>query len=151
MQEELVALLDVALDREIVSQSFYLAGQKKTQDVGAIRLMQEMYQAEEKHYAWLMEFKAQGARLKVESPGVMHDLMISETLVDTGIPSQAGLQDVIVAAMKREENSVDFYSKMKQAMDNESGKTLCDRLILEETHHKLRLEKFYDDFFNKEN
>ncbi len=33
--DELTELLDIAMDREIVSQAFYIAGQKKTQDPGA--------------------------------------------------------------------------------------------------------------------
>jgi rubrerythrin len=53
MIDELTNLLDIAMDREIVSQSFYLAGQKKTQDAGAIQLMKELADQELRHFQWI--------------------------------------------------------------------------------------------------
>jgi rubrerythrin len=151
MIDELRELLDMALDREIAAQAFYIAGQKKTEDPGAISLMKELETEEEKHYEWIKKFKDAGGGDGDWSPKILINLNISENLVDTSISAQAGLQDVITAAMKREEYSVEFYSKIKQAMASRSGKDLCDRLHNEERKHKAKLEKFYDELFNREN
>jgi|GEM_PF-2709126 len=37
------------------------------------------------------------------------------------------------------------------ALGDEDAKHLCERLICEELKQKLKLEIFYDDFFNREN
>ncbi len=151
MIDELTELLDIAMDREIVSQAFYIAGQKKTQDPGAIQLMTELAEQEQKHYEWIKNYKDTRPTAKDWSPKSLPDLMISEYLIDTKIPEQAGLQDVITAAMKREQYSMDFYAKLKQVINSDPGKRLCERLIQEEQKHKTKLETFYDDLFNQEN
>jgi rubrerythrin len=150
MDQEIVELLDIALDREIAAQAFYIAGLRKTDDAGAIQLMKELARQEEKHYEWIKKYKDSGAEGKW-SARVLTDMKISENLVDTKIPEKAGLQDVITAAVKREEYSVEFYSKMKETLGSQAGKELCDRLNNEEKKHKLKLENFYDETFNKEN
>jgi rubrerythrin len=150
MDQEIVELMDIALDREIAAQAFYIAGQKKTDDPGAIQLMKELAKQEEKHYEWIKKFKDTGTPGSWSSR-VLSDLKISENLIDTRIPEQAGLQDVITAAMKREEFSAQFYSKMKNTAESEPARDLCEKLNNEERKHKLKLEKFYDEIFNKEN
>jgi rubrerythrin len=150
MDQEIVELLDIALDREIAAQAFYIGGQKRTDDPGALQLMKELARQEEKHYEWVKKFKETGTS-GTWSSKVLTDLKISENLIDTRIPDRAGLQDVITAAMKREEYSAEFYSKMKNTFGSQSGKDLCDKLNNEEKKHKLKLEKFYDELFNKEN
>ncbi len=151
MIDELTQILDIAIDRELASQAFYIAGQKKTEDPGAIQLMTELAEQEQRHYEWIKSYKDTCPSTKDWSRKALPNLMISEYLIDTKIPEQAGLQDVITAAMKREEYSVEFYSKLKQVLNSESGKRLCDRLDREERNHKAKLEAFYDDLFNKEN
>lgn len=151
MIDELTELLDIAMDRELVSQAFYIAGQKKTQDSGAIQLMTELAGQELKHYEWIKHYKDTHPTAKDWSPKSVPDLMISEYLIDTKIPEEAGLQDVITAAMKREQYSVEFYSKLEKIMNSQSGKRLCERLNREERKHKMKLETFYDGLFNKEN
>ena len=59
----------------------------------------------------------------------------------------AGLQDTLIFAMKREEESVDFYRKMAGMMREEEAKELCANLANEELGHKKRLETLYDQLF----
>jgi rubrerythrin len=47
--------------------------------------------------------------------------------------------------MKREQQSVEFYSRMMGMMRDETAKHLCERLVHEELKHKLKLEMLYDD------
>jgi rubrerythrin len=148
---ELTELLDIAMDREIASQAFYIAGQKKTRDQGAIELMKELAAQELKHLEWIKNFKESGLSSKDWSPKNLSALNISEYLVDANIAEGAWLQDVITAAMKREQHSVEFYSQMMQVMNSETGKRLCERLSSEELNHKNKLEIFYHDYFLKEN
>jgi rubrerythrin len=151
MADEFTELLNIAIDREIASQAFYLAGMKKTSDAGAIALMKDLAAEEQKHYELIKEFKESGRSLQDWKPKKAVDLKLSEYLVETPITEGAMLQDVIDAAMKREQYSIDFYTRMKEGTASQAGKRLCDRLIAQEHGHKKKLELFYDDFFNKEN
>ena len=71
--------------------------------------------------------------------------MISEYLTGGETLEGAGLQDTLIFAIKREQQAVEFYSKMMGIMRDETAKRLCERLVHEELKHKLRLEIFYDD------
>jgi rubrerythrin len=151
MIEGLIELLDIALDREIVSQVFYTAGQKKTRDPGAITLMKELASEEQKHYMWIKSFRDSGLNRADRFPQKLPDMKISEYQTDPGISEGAGLQEVLIAAMKREQYSMEFYTEMDHLMLNEAGHQLCRKLILAEEGHKARLEELYETLFLKEN
>ena len=148
---EITELLDIAIDREIASEAFYIGAQKKTQDPGARELLQELASQEAKHREWVKDLKEKGLSRQSWRRKKLPDLMISEYLIDINLEEPVGLQDVITAAMKREQNSIDFYTQMKQLLNVKIAQQLCERLIQEEHRHKSRLEVFYDDFFLKEN
>ncbi len=150
MPDELGDLLDTAIYKEIASQALYLAAQKKTSDPGARSLMKDLALDESRHSQKLTKLKdrplkARGWQLK-EVP----DLMLSEYLVGADIAEDAGLQDLLIFAMRREQQSVEFYSRMMSITREETARHLCERLVQWELSHKLRLELLYDDLFYKE-
>ena len=147
MSDELAEVLDTAIYKEIASQAFYIAGQGKTQDLSARALMKELAEEELKHSQWLKDLKEKGMGKRGWHPEKVPNLMISEYLTSGGMLEGAGLQDVLVFAMKREQQAIEFYSKMTGVMRDKRAKRLCERLVHEELKHKLRLETFYDDFF----
>lgn len=147
MPDELAELLDTAIYKEITSQAFYVAGQSKTQDPAAKALMKELAREELKHSEQLKSLKEKGFRKQDWHQEKVPNLMISEYLVGGYRLEGAGLQDTLVFAMKREQQAVEFYSKMMGIMRDETAKHLCERLVHEELKHKLRLEVFYDDLF----
>ena len=147
MPDELTELLDNAIYKEIASQAFYLAGQSKTQDPGARALLKELAEEELKHSQWLKKYKEEGLVKQDWHREKIPNLMISEYLTGGGVGEGAGLQDVLVSAMKREQQAIEFYSKMMSILRDETAKNLCQRLVHEELKHKLKLETFYDDLF----
>jgi len=147
MPDELTDLLDTAIYKEIASQAFYIAGEKKTQDPGAKALMKELAEEELKHLQWLKNLKERGLGKRGWHQEKVPNLMISEYLTGGDILEGAGLQDTLVFSMKREQQAIEFYSKMMGVMRDETAKRFCERLVHEELKHKLRLEIFYDDFF----
>ena len=150
MQDEFAELLDTAIYKEIASQAFYAAGQNQTQDPGAKALMTELAEEELRHSQWLKELKERGLKRSHWRKDKIPNLMISEFLVGGATLEGAGLQDVLVFAMKREQESVEFYSKMMGAIRDRPAKRLCERLVHQELKHKLRLETLYDDLFYAE-
>ena len=146
MSDELNELLDTAIYKEIASQAFYIAGQSKTQDPGARALMKELAQEELRHAEWLKDLKDKGEEKLTWHRERVPNLMISEYLTGGDTLENVGLQDVLIFAMKREQQAVEFYSKLMGVVRNEAAKHLCERLVHEELKHKLRLETFYDNF-----
>lgn len=150
MQDEVSELLEVAMYKEIASQAFYLAGQNKTDDPGAKALMKELARAELGHLQVLKELKERDWKEGRWHREKIPNLMISEYLIGDDTLEGASLQDTLVFAMKREQQAVEFYSRMMGALRDENAKRLCERLVHEELKHKQRLELFYDDLFYKE-
>ena len=151
MLDELTELLDTAIYKEIASQAFYIAGQRTTEDQGAKTLMKELAEEELKHSQLLKNIKEKGVNQSNWRRGEVPNLRISEYLTGSETLEDAGLQDTIIFAMKREQQSIEFYSRLMSLMRYEMAKRLCERLVYEELRHKLRLEIFYDDFFYGEN
>lgn len=60
------------------------------------------------------------------------------------------MQDTLVFAMKREQQSVEFYSRMMGTLTDREAKLVCQRMVQEELSHKLRLELMYDGLFYQE-
>jgi len=147
MSDELTELLDTAIYKEIASQAFYIAGQKKSQDTGAKILMKELAEEELKHSQLLKNLKEKGLRKPGWHREKVPNLMISEYLTGGETLEGASLQDTLIFAMKREQQSVDFYSRMMGVIMDRDAKRLCQKLVSEELKHKLRLEVFYDDLF----
>ncbi len=77
------------------------------------------------------------------------DLKISDYLTGPDTLKGAGLQDTLIFAMKKEQQSIEFYSKMMGALTDEAAKLVCEGLVHDELKHKLRLEIMYDDMFYK--
>ncbi|MFC1978161.1 ferritin family protein, partial [Chloroflexota bacterium] len=127
------------------------AGQSQTQDPGAKVLMKELAQEELRHSEWLKNLKEKSLAELSWHQERLPNLMISEYLTGGDILEGAGLQDTLAFAVKREQQAVEFYSKMTGIMRDESAKRLCEKLVHEELKHKLRLEIFYDDIFYGEN
>jgi len=147
MQDELSELLQTAMYKEIASQAFYIAGQDRTDDPGAKELMKELAEEELHHLQMLRGLDERDWRDSDWHGEKIPNLRISEYLTGGDKLEGASLQDTLVFAMKREQQAVEFYSRMMSVLRSEDAKRLCERLVHEELKHKLRLEMFYDDLF----
>jgi rubrerythrin len=151
MQDELAELLDTAIYKEIASQAVYIAGQSRTRDPGAQALMKELAQEELRHSELLKGLKDRGLPAQAWHCEKVPDLKISEYLTSVDTLEDASLQDTLVFAMKREQQSIEFYTKTMGVMRDKAAKRLCQKLATEELKHKLKLELFYDDLIYGEN
>lgn len=147
MREEVKDLLDVAMYKEIASQAMYAATQKQTDDPGARKLLKEFAEEEGRHLQILKDFKDSGLDEVQWDNGKIRNLMISEYLTGPDTLKDAGIQDVLLFAMKREQEAVEFYSHMMSALKTRQAKRLCEGLVHSELKHKLKLELMYDDLF----
>ena len=113
--------------------------------------MKELAEEEFRHSQTLQELKESGWKSGHWRKERMADLRITEYLTGPDKLEGASLQDTIVFAMKREQQAVEFYSRMMSALRSEDAKLLCERLAQGELKHKYRLEILYDDLFYGEN
>lgn len=150
MPDELADLLDSAIYKEITSQAVYEAGLKQTDDPGAKALLKELAKEESGHAQKLKKFKEKGIPKKSWYPKQVPNLKISEYLTGSDTLEGINLQDLLILAMKREQQAVEFYTRMMGIMRDETAKHLCEGLVQEELRHKLRLEMLYDDLFYAE-
>ncbi len=146
MPDEFDDVLDTAIYKEIASQAMYEAAQRKTDDPGAKELLKDFAAQEVKHAEKLKDLKQKGLTKQWRQDEIA-DLRISNYLTGADTLEGAGLQDTLIFAMKREEESVDFYRKMMGMMREEAARQLCANLINEELKHKKRLETLYDKLF----
>jgi len=147
MLDELTEVLDTAIYKEIASQALYEAAQQKTNDPAAKGLLRELALQEVEHAEKLKDLKQRGLTEQQWHPEKVADLKISNYLTGGETLEGAGLQDTLIFAMKREEESVDFYRQMMGMMREETAKQFCASLSNEELRHKMRLEILYDQLF----
>jgi len=147
MTDELADLWDTAIYKEIASQSLYLEAQRDTDDPAARSLLAELAVQELKHAEILRKLKESGWEPGDWSPTAAGDLRLSEYFKGPDTLEGAGLQEVLVFAMKREQQSVLFYTQMMGALRQEASKMLCLRLAQEELKHKMKLELEYEKLF----
>ena len=149
--DELADLLDSAIYKEIASQATYVAAQSKTHDPGAKELLKELAKEELGHSHRLKKFKEKELSEQKWYQEEVPNLMLSKYLTGGNKIKGAGLQDALIFAMKREQQAIEFYSRMMGILRNETAKQLCENLVHEELKHKLRLETLYDNLFYAEN
>ena len=151
MLDELTELLDSAIYKEVASQAVYEAAQSKAEDRGAQALIKELAKEELGHSQRLKKLKERGLPKRSWHQEQVPNLKISQYLTGGETLEGAGLQDTLILAIKREQQAVEFYSRMMGVMRDEAAKNLCADLVHEELRHKLRLETLYDDLFYEEN
>jgi rubrerythrin len=147
---ELDELLEAAMYKEVASQTLYLAGQKLTSDPGAISLMKELAEEETQHLKLLKRLKERGLSDKGYYLQKVPNLMLSQYLKGGDSLEGAGLQDTLTFAIKREQQSLEFYANMMGSLKDKSAKQICQRLAKAELSHKYKLESMYDDLFFQE-
>jgi rubrerythrin len=75
---------------------------------------------------------------------VGQDLKSAEYLEDRPLDPDAGLQDIVIYAMHREEEARDFYRRMADSAPGAELRELFGKLAAMERSHKGRLEEFYE-------
>ena len=115
LQDEITDLLNSAIYKEIASEALYLALQNKTPDAGASALIREMAEEERRHAEWITVFRDKRKSASWHR-GPVADLQIADHLMAADHWTGAGLQDTLVFCIKREQQSLEFYSKLMGTM-----------------------------------
>ena len=151
MDETLLEILDTAIYQEVAAQAVYRAAQSQTDDPAAVKLLKELEAEEVRHADWLKELRGGTARGENKCyPQLVPNLKLSEFLSAPNTLDRAGLQETLAFAIKREQDAIDFYSRLMGTLRDESAKNLCECLVQDELQHKFKLELYYEELFLKE-
>jgi rubrerythrin len=136
-------IIQFAIQREIESMDFYDKASKLVKHSGTRDLFLDFMKQEEGHKKKLEEVQTGKIALgKIEK---IPNLKISDYMVETELRPDISYGDILRVAMKREEYSVKLYTDLNEKNQDENLKNLFTFLIQEETRHKYRIEKIYDD------
>ncbi|CAB1064962.1 hypothetical protein D1BOALGB6SA_9759 [Olavius sp. associated proteobacterium Delta 1] len=146
--ENLAAILDFAIEKELEAAEFYTHISQEEAFSGAGRMFEEFAQEERKHQQLLQDFKAGGLAASMEDYQFkwISDIKRSDYVVDSEYSRGMGYSDILMLAMKREEKALQLYNDFLEKADSEESRTLFKVLCQEEAKHKLALETMYDDY-----
>jgi rubrerythrin len=146
--ENLTAIIDFAIEKEIEAAEFYARLSREDVFSGTRRMFEEFSSEERKHQEMLEEFKTQGVAASLADYQFkwITDIKRSDYVVDLDYSPGMGYNEVLMLAMKREEKALKLYNAFLDRAESEESKTLFKVLCQEEAKHKLALETMYDDY-----
>ena len=146
--ENLEAIVDFAIEKEIEAAEFYSDLSQKEHFSGSSKMFEEFAAEERKHQKLLEDFKAQGLTASMEDYKLkwITDIKRSDYVVELEYQPGMAYNDILMLAMKREEKALKLYNDFLNQADTEDGKKIFKILCQEEARHKLALETMYDDY-----
>ena len=149
--ENLTAILDFAIQKEVEAAEFYTDISKDEVFSGAGEMFEEFAREERKHQQMLENFKTRGLSTSMEDYKFkwITDIKRSNYVVDLEYRRGMGYNEILLLAMKREEKALQLYNDFLKKADSEESRTLFKVLCQEEAKHKLALETMYDDYMAK--
>ena len=146
--ENLTAILDFAIQKEVEAAEFYTDISKDEVFSGAGEMFEEFAREERKHQQMLENFKTRGLSASMEDYKFkwITDIKRSNYVVDLEYRRGMGYNEILLLAMKREEKALQLYNDFLKKADSEESRTLFKVLCQEEAKHKLALETLYDDY-----
>jgi rubrerythrin len=136
-------IINFAIDKEREAITFYQDLAKKVENPIMRDTVLSMADEERKHEKMLKGLTPK--KLKFVREPSQPDLKISNYLVQTTISPDMSYQELLVIAMKREENSHALYSDLEQRASDDATRKIFTLLKGEELKHKARLEKEYEE------
>jgi rubrerythrin len=142
-------ILDFAIDREQEAHDFYMSLADRATQPTMKQVLAEFAEEELNHKRKLEAIKASGRRLIIGER--IQSLGIARNAVDVEPSEELGYQEALIVAMKREEASHRLYSDLAALTEDPESRETFLALAQEESKHKLRFEREYDEVVYQEN
>ncbi len=147
--ESYQAIINFAIEKEQEAAAFYEASAQAESREETRKMLLDFAAEERKHEYLLQHLDCTGECVLVTLDYKFQwigDLKRSDLMVD--IPWHPGMsyRDILLVAMKREENALKLYNQMLHKSETETARNIFKILCQEEARHKLGLEKLYDDY-----
>jgi rubrerythrin len=135
-------ILRFAIRKEADAAAYYRMAADRS-NPGVKKAFEELAKEEEGHKRKLEEFDLKN--IDQMELGQTKDLGMSEAMEDVPFSSEMSYADLLRMAIKNEEKSQHLYISTAQLVEEQKLKKLLLILAQEESTHKERLEKIYDD------
>jgi len=136
-------IMKFAIEKEDEAATFYEEAAKRSEKPHMKEAFADMAKEEQRHKGLLEKLDVTGIEQKQLKK--IPDLKISEYLVDMEYSPDMEYRHLLVLAMKREEKALGLYNELAEKADDADMEKLFRLLAQEESKHKLRLEKEWDD------
>ena len=141
-----------AIAFEVEAYEFYDRAIGVVSSEQARTVLRELRAEEEAHKAKLEEVLAKGPSwaVPVGKAEDTVDLKVGDYALPSNLTGDSDFQDALVIAIKREEASHEFYSKMADLVTPEA-KPVFEFLANEESKHKNNVQAIYDELVYQDN
>ncbi len=148
-KEKFNEVIDFAIQGEKDAVVFYRELQEKSKFQAQKEMLKEYEDMEKGHVIVLENIRKRG--LQNIAVKEVTNLNISEYLVDAEPSADMDYQDILIIAMKKEEQAQKLYTNLAGNFPGTELETLFLKLASEEAEHKLQFETLYDEHVLKEN
>jgi rubrerythrin len=145
--ESLNDVLTFAIRREHDARELYLMFRDMVKDPGAKALLEDLANQELGHQK-LLENALKGEEIeRIGGKKAVKDLHLSDYMVTEDIGPDSSPQNVMLFAMKKEQEAYSMYHMLLGSYEGTEIEDLFSRLAREELHHKEILEREYEEHF----
>ncbi len=81
----------------------------------------------------------------------VQDMKLGDYLMPSHIDSKATIQDILIASIKREDLTHQFYQNILRGASDPDFRKVLEYLSIEELKHKNRVQYLYDELVYQEN
>jgi rubrerythrin len=145
--ETLHDILTFAIRREADAQKLYLMYRAMVKDAGAKALLKDLADYELGHKKLLENVLKRGKVESIEGKKKVADLHLSDYMVAGDIRPDSTPQDVMLFAIKKEQEAYNIYHMLLGNYGETELEELFSRLAQEELGHKETLEREYEEHF----
>jgi rubrerythrin len=143
------SILDFAIKQEQEAVDFYTVLAEKSSS----KFMQQVFLQFAKEE---IGHKARLTRIRDEQifdwkDSAVADLKLADYMTSVEASPNMDYQDALIVAMNKEKNAYNLYLKLAERAPNQELNTVFLSLANEESKHKLRFEREYDDFVLRDN
>lgn len=138
-------ILARAIGKEQEAYLLYKLYAGRVEDYGGKVLLEDLAEEELKHKETLENFDEK--RVEGSQAKKIQDVRISDFLTRGLISRDSKIQDVLIYAIKEEEDAHRFYSSWIGCLEDETVSRILERLAQEELKHKVKLERMYEELF----
>ena len=145
--ESLNDVLTFAIRREHDAHELYLMFRDMVKDPGAKALLEDLANQELGHKNLLENAMKGGNIERIGGKKEVKDLNLSDYMVTEEVGPESSPQDVMLFAMKKEEEAYNLYHMLLGNYEGTEIEDLFARLAQEEQGHKATLEREYEEHF----
>jgi rubrerythrin len=136
-------VINFAIEREREAVDFYRELRDLVTNEALKKELAEFEAIEEEHVRLLESVLDNKGFPRLDSAPA--DLRLSEYLVQVAPMPDMSFQDILITAIKKEENAAKLYTIMREKAPNAEVRQTFDRLADEELKHKVSFETKYED------